>query len=42
MSVAVKTLVSYNVPFAIKGGGHMAVSGSSKKFSIPFPVLFSM
>lgn len=30
MSVAVKTLVDYNVPFAIKGGGHMAVAGSSK------------
>ncbi|KAJ4410229.1 hypothetical protein N0V82_009312 [Gnomoniopsis sp. IMI 355080] len=29
MSVAVKTLVDYNVPFAIKGGGHMAVAGSN-------------
>lgn len=34
MSVAVKTLVDYNVPFAIKGGGHMAVAGSSK-FAVP-------
>lgn len=31
MSVAVKTLIEYNVPFAIKGGGHMAVAGSSEK-----------
>lgn len=27
MSAAVKALVQYNTPFAIKGGGHMAIAG---------------
>lgn len=31
MSMAVKTLVKFNTPFAIKGAGHMAIAGSSKR-----------
>ncbi|KAF3762028.1 FAD binding domain-containing protein [Cryphonectria parasitica EP155] len=29
MSIAVQTLVQYNTPFAIKGGGHLAIAGSN-------------
>lgn len=40
MSEAVKTLVKYNTPFAIKGGGHLAIAGSSKNpLSLPFPLV---
>lgn len=31
MGLAVKTLVAYNTPFALKGGGHLAIAGSSKR-----------
>lgn len=31
MSLAVKTLIKYNTPFAIKGGGHLPIAGSSEK-----------
>lgn len=30
MSVAVKKLVELDTPFAIKGGGHLAIAGSSE------------
>lgn len=40
MSLAVKTLVKENTPFAIKGGGHLAIAGSSTRptpFSLASP-----
>lgn len=41
MSVAVKTLSDYNVPFAVKGGGHLAIAGSSKSYCHLFSLSFS-